>query len=455
MGKDTGDQVVPIAIAVLSASACGGRVRHSIEPVNGPSPTTNSSAAIREAVPRLAARHCGRRSGANAPTGCPRVCYVLHQFPVLSQTFVWNEIFAVEAAGAQVDVTYLHYTGEEVTDDRVQSVLSRATHLGRWLGMRERWSNRARVAMAHLARCHSQELAAHRDYHHARALAERLAALVLKARACHLHAHFAGEASRIAMVAASMVGVSFSFTMHGHDIYFAPPDDLRYQAVRAKVIVTASEANRAYLVEHLRLPASKVVVVRNGIRVEDFRADRNAPVGSTVHFLTVARLHGVKGLDIMVEALAKLPEDGWSWTVVGDGPERAALEAQCRSLRIIDRVRFLGACSHEDLPQVYEAADVFVLPSRSEGLGVVLIEAMASGLPFVASRVGGICEIAALGTGAYLFDTCDAANLATVLRRFIEVPELARALGAGNREIALREFSIEQQGQAILRAWDL
>ncbi len=115
--------------------------------------------------------------------------------------------------------------------------------------------------------------------------------------------------------------------------------------------------------------------------------------------LFVGSLVPVKGLDVLLEALYRLPActDPWRLNIVGEGPQEAALRRQAAECGLAGRVTFHGAIAHDDLPDWFRAADLFVLASRSEGVPNVLLEAAACGLPFVASRVGGIPEIAALG----------------------------------------------------------
>lgn len=117
---------------------------------------------------------------------------------------------------------------------------------------------------------------------------------------------------------------------------------------------------------------------------------------STPMLLTVGNLVWIKGIDILLESLALPPmrDIPWCWVHLGDGPARSALERQIHLLGLADRCRFVGRVEHDVLPRWYRAADLQVLPSRSEGIPNVLTEGMACGLPFVASDVGGVPEIA-------------------------------------------------------------
>ena len=134
-----------------------------------------------------------------------------------------------------------------------------------------------------------------------------------------------------------------------------------------------------------------------GNKVASRRALGLAP--DVAHLLFVGNLVHVKGIDILLAACRRLETDlgAWQLHIVGAGPLRAALEQQARQIGLGPRVAFHGPVAHEQLPDWFRAADLFVLASRSEGVPNVLLESMACGLPFVASNVGGIPEIAALG----------------------------------------------------------
>lgn len=393
----------------------------------------------------------GRRWGGAGAS--PSVCYVLEAFPVLSQTFVWNEILGVREAGASATVAYLNRVQPEQPDARVEALLAEAVNLGTWIGRGERWRNRVALAARGRTRARLARAGVFRADARAVSIAERLAVHVLRSGAAHIHAHFGGAASRMAMAASALTGVPFSFTMHGYDIHFHPPDDLALQCKRAACVITVSEANRDFLVERHGLPAEKVKVVHNGIRVEDFAGRPALPAAGTTRLLTVARLHPVKGLDVMLHSLATLRDLDWQWTVVGDGGECDALAALSKQLGVADRVRLAGARAHHELPAVYRDADVFVLPSRSEGLPVVLMEAMASGLPIVATTVGGVGEIVAEGASGHLVAPDDPAALASALRQVMSDPAQAMRMGEANRAKALQAFSIRQQAQALLALW--
>jgi glycosyltransferase involved in cell wall biosynthesis len=174
---------------------------------------------------------------------------------------------------------------------------------------------------------------------------------------------------------------------------------------------------------------------------EAVRAELGANAGEPC-LLTAAALVERKGIDVLLRALARLfAEDGPAtlW-IAGDGPERGALEQLARELALGDRVRFLGA--RRDVPDLLAACDVFVLPSRHEGLGVAALEAMAAGRAVVASGVGGLAEAVAHERTGLLVPPDDPPALAGALARLLGDARLRERLAAaGPARIAERHLA--------------
>jgi len=190
-------------------------------------------------------------------------------------------------------------------------------------------------------------------------------------------------------------------------------------------------------------------IVYNFINIDRFHPDpeqRRAvrgSVGAGEEFvaLTVAYLIKDKGLDVAVRALAELPEDVVLW-IVGDGPERRNLEALARGLNLGSRVRLLG--SHQNVVPFMQAADCFVCPSVwKEGAGNANFEAMACGLPDIASRIGGIPEFVEDGRNGFLFTVGNHRELAGAIQRLHDNPELRLRMGQDARSIVVERYSTQ------------
>jgi teichuronic acid biosynthesis glycosyltransferase TuaC len=234
-------------------------------------------------------------------------------------------------------------------------------------------------------------------------------------------------------VAAVLLGKALSkpvvITARGTDInlipsYRLPRRMIRYAAREAAGLVTVSQALRDKLVE-LGVPSARVRVLRNGVDLAMFHpCDRfaaRARLGTPGPILlSVGNLIELKGHDLVIRALTALPQH--ILLIVGEGPDRAALERLALSLDLADRVRFLGRVAHHSLAEVYSAADALVLASRREGWPNVLLEAMACGTPVVASDVSSMCEIVAAPEAGVLMSERSANGVAAAVRSLIERP---------------------------------
>jgi teichuronic acid biosynthesis glycosyltransferase TuaC len=230
-----------------------------------------------------------------------------------------------------------------------------------------------------------------------------------------LHAHrpdavvgyWAHPDGQVAVHIARMLGVPSVVIVGGSDVLLLPQQHGRRRCVvkvlnDADAVLAVSRDLQAKTVE-LGIPANKVHVWSRGVDTEIFapgdRSDARRRLGINVEgkvLVWVGRMVPVKAVDVLLDATAKLHSRGMDFRLylVGDGPLRQSLEAQVRDAFLVQKVRFVGSQDHRRVADWYRAADLTVLPSLSEGIPNTLRESLACGTPFVASRVGGISEIA-------------------------------------------------------------
>jgi glycosyltransferase involved in cell wall biosynthesis len=219
----------------------------------------------------------------------------------------------------------------------------------------------------------------------------------------------------------------------------------------AHVVTTSASFSR--MLAARGVPASRITVLHNGVREMPVTASAVAAARLALGLedgervvLTIGRLSREKGHAHLIRAAASW-QNGARLVIVGDGPERQALERLVRNLGVGARVVLAGATSH--VAPFYALADVFVLPSLSEGSPNVLLEAMASGLPIVATRVGGVPEIAADGVTALLGPPKNPAFIARAVDRLFKEPELGQRLGAAARSTVLSHHTPEQRAATL------
>ncbi len=269
-----------------------------------------------------------------------------------------------------------------------------------------------------------------------------------------VHAFWPLPHGLIGLAAKRASGVPLVSTFFGVELTWMEKE-LPFLSPILKRIVRGSDAVTAistYTAERLRrqVPGAAPAIIPFGATVEPAaelpapRTDPDAPF----ELLFVGRLVERKGVHLLLEALATLPpQRRVVLRVVGDGPERPRLQEQAERLRLGPRVVFHGFVSHDDLKARMAACDAFVLPAvvdakgDTEGLGVVLLEAMGYGKPTVASAAGGIVDIVRDGRNGFLVPPGDAPALAAAISRMMDDPDAARRMGIHGRDDVRADFS--------------
>jgi glycosyltransferase involved in cell wall biosynthesis len=287
---------------------------------------------------------------------------------------------------------------------------------------------------------------------------------ILRSNGIHVaHSHEFGMGVYGA-VAARRTGSRHIITMHGGRYYAERGRRraaLRWAARRSAALVAVSEATARDLRSTLRLPDHEVKVVLNGIPFRDGnRPTLRKELGLAANDLlivAVGNLYPVKGHAVLLRALGELQRSGaatdapWRLAIAGRGEEEERLRALAVEHGIADRVTLLGF--RKDVPDILAAADVFVMPSLSEGLPLALVEAMAAGLPVVVSDVGGVPEVAVAGREAILVPPGDPARLAEGLATLLRDAGARSAMGQAARERAVRDFSVSTMCEAYERLY--
>jgi glycosyltransferase involved in cell wall biosynthesis len=226
------------------------------------------------------------------------------------------------------------------------------------------------------------------------ALADELVPLEVR----HIHAHHGYFASWMALVAARLLGIGFSFALHGSDL-LRRGDLLGAKLKACRFCVTVSDFNRSYILRNYpSTPPEKIVVQRLGVdRILSWSTDSPQIVtgGRPFCLLAVGRLHRVKDFEFLIQACAELRSQGLDFLcwIAGEGPERPALERQIGKLALRHHVHLVGQVARDHLQAFYRHADLVVMTSKSEGIPVVLMEAMSHEKLVLAPAITGIPEL--------------------------------------------------------------
>lgn len=396
------------------------------------------------------------------PAAASRVAFVLKGYPRLSETFIAQEILALERLGLDILIVSLRHP----TDVRIHPVhaeirapvlyLPEYLHRGparvlrAWLRVR-RWPAYRDVRRLWLRDLRRDFTASRiRRFGQALVLASELPADVGR-----VHAHFLHTPASVARYAAALRGMAWTGSAHAKDIWTTPEWELREKLASCEWLVTCTATNCAHL--SALAPEGTVELVYHGLDLERFppvpaaRASRTArSAGQRVTILSVGRLVEKKGTDVLLEALARLPRDlHWRLVHVGGGPLAGELKRRAETLGVAGNVEWRGAMTQSELISEYRAADLFALASRiahdgdRDGLPNVLMEAQTQGLPCVATRVSAIHELIDHDVTGLLVAPDSPEELAAALEVLMTDPELRRRLGEAGRQRVAARFGMD------------
>lgn len=398
-----------------------------------------------------------------------RVAYVCSRYPAISHTFVLREVLALRRRGVEVHT----FSIRRAADSEVLAPADRDALQTTFAILPARW---LRLTLAHLRAMLLAPATYAATLRRALALAPPglrgrlwqlfyfgeaivLAREVERRGIRHMHAHFANVGADVTLLAAHFGGITWSFTMHGPaEFYDVPGHRLREKARAAAFVACISDFCRSQLMGLVPVDEwDKLHVVHCGLDTTEFTPVDNASGrDSVLRVLNVARLTGVKGHAVLLEAVAALRDGGRDvrLTIVGDGPERTRLERLAREFGIEDAVDLPGAVGQDRIRDFFAAADVFCLPSFAEGVPVVLMEAMAMGLPVVATRVMGVGELVEDGEHGRLVAPARADRLADALAELAADPGRRELMGQRGRLKVRAEFELDHSAALLAELFE-
>ena len=276
----------------------------------------------------------------------------------------------------------------------------------------------------------------------------------------HAHAHFAVHPATMAYIIASLSDITFSFTIHGPDV-FVHRLLLREKIAKAKFVRAVSTFIKAF-VSGLYPDESegKIEVVHVGVNPDVYvdaalNSTRRSPRNQ---ILSVAALTEAKGYHFLVDAVAALVKDGLDLEcrIVGDGRQRGAIADRIAQHGMNDRFRMMGALPQHEVARLLGDADIFVLPSviawngQMDGIPISLMEAMAAGKPVIGSAISGIPELVQHETNGVLVDSTHPERIAGAIRRLIDDPELRLKFGRSGQERVRSEFDVRVTSAKVI-----
>lgn len=395
----------------------------------------------------------------------PRIAYIAGQYPLVSLTFIQREIAALRELGLDVITCSMRRTASDQHPGAAEMEAAQTTfhviekmkhplHLlaaqrrlvtrpGRYFrALRLAWATRAPGAKAALYQ-----------------LIYFLEATVLARHledngVTHMHNHFTTGSATVSMLTSELTGISYSFTLHGPADFLEPYRwRLDEKTARARFVATISHYARAQLM-FFSDPThwDRLHIIHCGVTPEIYSGDAPVREQGALRLIFVGRIVPVKGLPLLIEAVARLADDipGLELVVVGDGPDRARIEAAAKPLGT--RVRFTGYLSQDAVAGAIRQADIAVLPSFAEGVPVFLMEAMASGKPVIATQIAGVNELAKDRESGLLIPPGDIDSLTEAIRTMANMSSEERSeMGAKGRAHVSANYNVATESARLAR----
>lgn len=391
------------------------------------------------------------------------IAFVLKGYPRLSETFIAQEIAALEARGLDILIVSLRHPTDRKRHPLHDTIRAPILYLPEYLYqeplrvLRGWWQARRlpgyKVALSQWWRDLKRDRSPNRIRRFGQAL---VLAAELPETCRHLHAHFIHTPGSVTRYAAQILQHPWTASAHARDIWITPEWEKREKLADCRWAVTCTAHNVTHLAA-LSDPA-KVSLVYHGLDFSrfpeppDWRPARDGrDTQDPVRLLSVGRAVEKKGFDILLQSLSRLPTDlHWRFTHIGGGPLLPTLKAQAEKLGIADRIIWRGAEAQDAVIAAYRDADIFALACRRDrdgdmdGLPNVLMEAQSQGLPCAASAISAIPELIVDGETGLLVPAEDIGELAVALNRLIVDPALRSRLGSRAAARVRQDFGMSR-----------
>lgn len=382
-----------------------------------------------------------------------KVIYILNIYPKISETFILNEILSLREKGVGIEIFAYKKSGEAKDHPRAKEVsvtYFKKQSLFHKVGAHFYW------ILKHPIRYLKTWKLAVIDGDGIRKnfiwdLTETVA--IDQKHPDHLHAHFGDESSNTALLTHALSGIPYTFTTHSYDIFDNKYHNWKVKSRLAKKHITISEYNKAYLVDRYDVNPKNITIIHCGI---DFRRIQLSSHPRFAHMLfTAARLHKEKGLDILIRALALLRSKGVNFQceIAGEGEERQELERLISTHDLSAHIKLLGNQTQDEVFRKLAQAAIFVLPSRSEGIPVSLMEAMAFGTPVITTAICGIPELITNDHSGLLIEPDDVEALANSIEKLLKNESLRTEFSKNASIKVHRDFDLQKETTKLYELW--
>ncbi|WP_020679896.1 glycosyltransferase family 4 protein [Marinobacterium rhizophilum] len=404
-----------------------------------------------------------------------QITLVLKGYPRLSETFIAQEIRALEQRGLHITLASLRHPTDKATHPIHDEIQAPVLYLPEYLHqeplrvLKGWWKARRLPGYRTCLQHWWQDLKRDCSRNRVRRLGQAMVlAAELPPGTEQLYAHFLHTPASVTRYCALLTGLPWSASAHAKDIWTSEPWELREKLAELSWLATCTGANHDYL-QSLAADPSRVHLVYHGLDFRRFSAPPSMPQSrdarqaqDPVRLISVGRAVAKKGYDDLLNALAALPaECAWQLTHIGGGPLLGGLKQQAQALGIDQRIQWLGALPQKQVLESYRTSDLFVLASKivddgdRDGLPNVLMEAQSQGLCCLSTSISGIPELIEHQRTGWLVEPGDATGLTAALQRLLHDPALRTTLGQAGQQRVQRVFDVERGIDQLAELFDL
>ncbi len=395
----------------------------------------------------------------------PTVAYMMSRFPKLTETFILYEMIALERLGFRIEIFPLLKQKESKVHEAAKARMKNAyftpfmnfaimkANLKVMLKSPGRYFSTLAFVLFHTIKSANFFIGAMGIFPKSIFFGVKMQ----EKNTSHIHAHFATHPTVAALIIHRLTEIPFSFTAHGSDLH-VNRRMLRQKLEAALFGVTISRFNKNVMVQECGAEyAEKIHVVHCGVDPKEFFVKHQDGGYGSLNILSIGSLEAVKGHEYLIRACAELKSQNipFNCRIIGYGPLKAELQSLITRFDLTLEVLLLGGQPRDKVLAELAWANTFVLASvptkegKKEGIPIVLMEAMASGLPVISSRLSGIPELVTHNLCGLLTDPGDSPALARCLRTLYRNPELAQQLGEYGRQRVFKEFNLSLNAEKL------
>ncbi|MBW2991629.1 glycosyltransferase [Candidatus Woesearchaeota archaeon] len=402
-----------------------------------------------------------------------KILYLLDVFPVISETFILNEITELIDLGHNINIVSLNKPEENKLHRKVKEydLVNKTRYLkfnpkeGREKYSREEVFEKSITELIEdnldqkfkiLESCYKKETGKEISLRKFLDVLD-IIRVIKKEKIEHIHCHFAFQNVRIAYIINKIIGIPYTFTTHAYDIFVNPSKDIKKWADNAKKVITVSGYNKKYMNEKFGIDEGKIEVVHCGIELEKFRPGNKEKEGFNIS--SIARLTEKKGLKYLIEACSLLESD-FKCNIFGEGPLKDELQGIIDKNELQGKVELKGAANQKEILDELNKSNIFVLPcvearnNDRDGIPVSLMEAMAMEIPTISTDVTGIPELIEDGIGGVIVPQKNSKALAEAIVKVKNDKEFTEKIRKKGREKIEEEFDVKKNIKRLVGVFE-